>query len=1150
MVLSGAHASAEQLARFRTEARAVGQLQHPNIVQIYEVGEHDGYPFFAMEFIAGQNLDDYLAGRPQSPKAAAALVEILARAMDYAHRQGIVHRDLKPGNVLLQTTENTEDTEKRPKTKHSSLSSVSSVASAVKITDFGLAKRLDESRGQTRTGVVMGTPSYMAPEQAEGRTREIGPATDIYALGIILYECLTGRVPFDGMTSWDTIHQVLAADPLPPSTLQPTVPRDLDTICLKCLEKAASKRYATAGALADDLHRFLNGEPVLARPIGPVVRAIKWARRRPATAALLAVSTVALIVFLVGASIFTAQLYQAKETVQLERDKAEQAVVELHVANGTRYLEDGDLFTSLIWLVKALELEKNVEQQQMNRTRIGGLLDRCPRLRQVWFHRSSVTWVTYSPDGTLVLTASDDNTAQLRDPVNGEDRGPPMVHQRSVLKAVFGAEGRLIATASADHTAAVWTAGSDKRLATLHHEKVVRDVSFNRAGTRVVTASDDETAQVWDAVSGARIGGPMKHEGAVVRASFSPDGKRVLTASADGTARLWDADTGASLLPPLKHDGPVNDARFHPDGDRVVTASDDRTARLWSADSGKQLATMQHLGAVRCAVFSAEGERILTASADMTARIWDTDTGRQRVPVMRHLSTIGVACFSPDGRFVATASDDNTARVWDAATAKALTPPLAHNGDVTQIAFSPDNRWLATASDDNSARIYGSTPRRPPLVKVRHDRAIWQASFSPDGSLILTASADHTARLWDAITGEQRAVLRHGGKVFTACFSPDGRRVLTASADTTAQVWDAATGKPLLSPPMQHQWPVRCAAFDPSGQQVVAASYKTAELWDVSASKPVSLFRLVPACNGTIVDATFSPDGSRVATADVKDHADLWVTATGKEATPSLTHERAVNRVVFSPDGKLVATASDDKTARLWDAATGAAVDAPLRQAGAIHNVSFRPDGRRLVTAGDDNTARVWDVGTGKMVLPPLWHFGAVRQAQFQQRRRAHRDGQRGRHGDHLGRINRRGADAGPDTQRLGPDDRRAVPSGRPAHPDGERGRFRLRLGVRLRRSTGERPDEPGQAPVGGFHRQNQRQPGAAGSGRPAEAVERAVEEVSEGVCRRAVGFELRYETGAEEITHQPDAPARDPSLARRVGEEVSCRRDKRERKQ
>jgi serine/threonine protein kinase/antitoxin component HigA of HigAB toxin-antitoxin module len=323
MILAGAHASPMQLARFHIEAEALASLQHPNIVQVYEVGEHDGCPYFSLELVDGGSLDERLAGRPQPPRQAAALVETLARAVHVAHLRGIVHRDLKPANILLQM-QKAEGGRQKERTETSSFCLLASAFCLPKITDFGLAKRLEEEKSQTQSGAIMGTPDYMAPEQATGRTRDVTPAADVYALGAILYEMLTGRPPFEGTTTLEVLDQVRHQEPLPPSRRQPRVPRDLDTICLKCLSKLPAQRYTSAEALADDLRRFLTDEPIQARPVGRAERIVKWVRRRPTLAALFLVIGFALSCLVAGGITYTVQVRAARDRAERNFQRAEQ----------------------------------------------------------------------------------------------------------------------------------------------------------------------------------------------------------------------------------------------------------------------------------------------------------------------------------------------------------------------------------------------------------------------------------------------------------------------------------------------------------------------------------------------------------------------------------------------------------------------------------------------------------------------------------------------------------------------------------------------------------------------------------------------------------------------------------------------------------
>jgi serine/threonine protein kinase/TolA-binding protein len=391
MILTGVHASPGQLVRFRAEAEAVARLQHPNIVQVYEIGEHKGLPYISLEFVDGGSLDKHLAGAPQAPRLAARLMERLARAMHYAHQKGIVHRDLKPANVLLQKPfsregpGSTEDRTKpegdkgRPSIPLSSTSSTAGGAAAAvtwtpKITDFGLAKQLEEESGQTRSGAILGTPSYMAPEQAQGAVHSIGPASDVYALGSMLYETLTGRPPFRAAKPLDTVQQVISQDPVPPSRLNPKVPRDLETICLKCLQKEPRKRYASAEALAEDLRRFQASEPIEARPTPMWERAWKWARRRPAVAALVAVIGLAAVGLLWGGLWYNGQLRHERDRAELERDRAE-----------TNFRMAFQAVDNLLREVGAKDLENEPHMEQQRRR----LLEKALRYYQEFLKQKS-----------------------------------------------------------------------------------------------------------------------------------------------------------------------------------------------------------------------------------------------------------------------------------------------------------------------------------------------------------------------------------------------------------------------------------------------------------------------------------------------------------------------------------------------------------------------------------------------------------------------------------------------------------------------------------------------------------------------------------------------------------------------------------------
>jgi WD40 repeat protein/serine/threonine protein kinase len=1004
------------IARFEAERQALALMDHPNIAKVLDAGATEtGRPYFVMDLVPGLPITEYCDKNRLSIEERLRLFISVCNAVQHAHQKGIIHRDIKPSNIIV--------------TQHDG-------QPVPKVIDFGIAKatnqRLTEKTLFTRHAHIIGTPAYMSPEQAELSDLDVDTRTDIYSLGILLYELLTGTTPFDDAqlreagylqmqkiiceqeptkpstklsTLGETLTDVAKWHNCSPAMMPKLVRGDLDWIVMMALEKKRTRRYDTASALAMDIQRHLNHEPVQAAAPSFSYKLRKFVIRHRVAVTASSLVAVALLAAAVISTVYARYAENARKDAVTARQEISVRLVRLAVANGMRHQEAGDLLSSLPWFTEALRLdESNAARQELHRIQIHSALSQCPKLVRMWYHEQPVTFQTwslslrvcinaaFSPDGRYVVAPSgnmgqDIWTARVWDTTTGQVVHV-LTHELPVLHAIFSPDGRFIATASGVYVggnegfAYVWDTQTGERISPgLKHDGAVLRVSFSPDGGRVATASMDKTARVWDVRTGEPITPPIKHALAVSNICFSPDGQSVVTAgrvSGEGTdinggARIWDAVTGRPLTPPLETSGfGLFHASFSPDGRRIVTAGGE--ARIWDTASGKLLTTLPHRDIVWHASFSPDGRRVVTASADETAQVWDAATGSPVGAPLRHLSGVAQASFSPDSRYVVTAGWDRTARVWETSTGRPITLPLKHGGDVMCAAFSPDGHRIVTASTDLLVRIWDlsnlkRTSRLLRISNLEFDGQI-SATFSPDGRRFLTASSDGTARVWNTITFEPvTPQLKHKGAIHHAVFSRNGLRVLTTSADGTARVWNTANGEP-ISPVLKHgNGIVFHGSFSPDGSHVVTAGADgTAKVWDVQSGDTIAMFKH----NGRVLVARFSPDGDRVLTCSDDATAQIWNAATGIPVIAALEHKSRVIYAVFSPDGHKVLTTSTDGTAQIWDAATGEPTGEPLWHGQAVYHGAFSPDGRRVVTTSDDNTARVWDAATGRPLTAPF----------------------------------------------------------------------------------------------------------------------------------------------------------------------------------
>ena len=953
MILGGGHADDEDHRRFLVEAGAIAKVRHPNIVQIYDFGTHEGRPYFSME-LCPTSLADRLDGDPMPAAAAAKLMEPIARAVHAAHQARVLHRDLKPANVLLA-----EDGTPR-------------------VTDFGLAKRLEDAGHSLASGTFVGTPSYAAPEQALGR-RDVGPPADVYSLGAILYECLTGRPPFKAASPVETLAAVVADDAVPVRQLNRSIPLDLETICLKCLRKEPGRRYASAAALAEDLRRFLEGRPIEARPVGQSERAFRWCRRNPAVAGLVAAVFVALAV---GAAVSSAYAVKAGHEAVRADAKAEEAGEREREAVREKVRADEQLGRAEL-LVYASKLAR---AQSAFAGDDGDLalqyLTECKASLRGWEYR--LLWTRFNARQTL--------------------RG----HTQGLNSVAFSPDGRRIVTGSWDKTAKVWDAGTGREIFTLAgHTNTVYRVAYSPEGKRIVTGSWDKTAKVWDATTGRLLFTLAGHTNPICGVAYSPDGKRILTASGpisqtntsapqQGEAKVWDAETGAEIFTFASHPWGLLGVAYSPDGGRIVTGSWNK-AKVWDARTGREILSLG--GEIGPVAYSPDGKRLLTGGT--IAKLWDAETGReifslkwQRREALQPNQVMSVA-YSPDGRHLVTGGYDKTVKVWDAESGREVFSLRGHSAAVMGVAYSPDGRRIVTGSWDTTAKMWDAERGQEPLTFGERTNGLPSVAFSPDGERIVTYRSSEPAKVWDAktcrelFTFDGRAGRLQAGGV---AYSPDGRRIvlgictydpLGKELHAEAKVFDSDTGKQILSLE-SHAGGFGRVAYSPDGRRIVTGSRdKPARVWDAETGRLI--FALEGHKTSSITVVAYSPDGTRIAAGHTGARiatssggfdytSKVWDAGTGRVLLTLRGHTGPVYCVAYSPDGRRIVTGSWDKTAKMWDAETGREILSLKGHTGYVVCVAFSPDGTRIATAGRDMTVRMWDAATGQEVLTLRGH--------------------------------------------------------------------------------------------------------------------------------------------------------------------------------
>jgi WD40 repeat protein len=813
MILAGSFAGVQELDRFRAEAMAIARLHHPNLLSIYEIGACAHLPFYAMEYMEGGSLSRRLNGAPVPPRSAAGLVRSLAQAMDYAHKNGIVHRDLKPPNILLTGNNNVplEDC-------------------IAKVTDFGIAKHLHQDASYTRTGDILGTPNYMAPEQAMGRPAQIGPVADVYSLGAILYELLTGRPPFHGATGADVLLLLARQDPERPSHWVRSLPRDLETICLKCLEKDPARRYTTAGALADDLTRFLQSEPILAKPASLLDRTIKWTRRRPALAAILAMAgCIAALAFGMMALMLRQAVEHADEQERMrvkavhQLDVQDQLVTASKALLADAYLDRGihlaerdDVRRGMHWMLRALEIAQEVERRENKPSVLEPIIrmnlsawGQCVSGREKLLPHQRWAWdVAFVPGQPFVATASKDTYVQIWHAQTAQRVGPALAHPFPVWGLAFHPDGKTLFT-------------------------ICGDVEFGHAGWLSVWTADPNNPGHYQP-----RGAPMMFPYELYRIKINAPGDRLFVSSQrDGLACLLAFDpagpgNGVSLVgAPL--DGHPH-AAFSPDGALLASilggadpygrsnAQTDECVQLWNARTGEPIGCpLLHSGPVRSVAFSNDGRFLIAGSTN---------------------------------DFDLTKGETSRIHVWDAATCSRVADSFALPGRIKTLAVAGSNELFAVSlfeyaigkKPDDPIRVtdgkimlwqlHADGKIEPHGDPLRPQHVVWSMEFSPDSRMLLAGCENSGAYLWSVSNGQQlQPTIWHDGNSVKVAFSKDGRQALTASAggafNASARLWDVPRFSH-IGLPLPQRAGIRAAYWDEDGKSVWIGTGYHQERWD------------------------------------------------------------------------------------------------------------------------------------------------------------------------------------------------------------------------------------------------------------------------------------------------------------------------------